>query len=114
MLFDDIFLLQDIYVDLHVVDVDAVDIFQEHVVHWTVAPGNACDFRGLDSVILQKMGSTAWVFLLPFSDPPIIAEAFDGTLAHDVDVLAVSEREEVKNFILAIFVWPLLIMRRCL
>lgn len=72
-------LSQDVDSDFKIVDVSTVNIFELHVPVWTIEPFDAGNLAGLHSSEFQELRATIMIFVFPFADPPIVAEAIDGT-----------------------------------
>ena len=96
LFFHEVLLFENVHKDLHVVDVDAVDVLKTQVVHRAVSPEDTRDFRELHALIPEEMGSTVVVLLVPLSDPPIVSIALNSSLSLYVEMSRVSNRNKVQ------------------
>ena len=88
-------LSQDVGPDFEVVDVKAIDVGEFHVESRTVQPLDARHLTSLNPCQLEQEWPAILVFVLPFSDPPLVAQAVDDAVASDGEVGAILESEEV-------------------
>jgi hypothetical protein len=87
-------LTKDVDVDLHVMDVEVIDVLQIHVVLGTILPFYARDLDILDLIELKQVGSAIFVLVIPFTDPPIVAEAINFTFSLDSKITATLNSQE--------------------
>ena len=102
-------MLEDVDVDLHIMDVNAIDIHKVHVILRGISPKHSLNLRVLNSSVLKQMWSTVLVLVIPLSDPPVIALSFNNSLSIDVEVLRVIDLDKVLSSIS-----PIVNMRGCL